>query len=122
MIEMMPDLPDNVVGFTARGKVTEADYESHIVPAIEEKLKHHKKIRLLYHLGEDFEGFEAGAMWDDAKVGLKHIAAWEKIAMVSDVGWINGAVKAFGFVMPGEVKTFANSQLSKARDWVSDSS
>ena len=33
---------------------------------MEAKLAENKKVRFLYCLGEDFEGFEAGAMWNDA--------------------------------------------------------
>ena len=35
MIEKIPDLPDSVLGFTAKGTVTEDDYESVIIPAVE---------------------------------------------------------------------------------------
>ena len=118
MIELIPDLPDNVVGFTAKGEVTADDYESVLIPTVETKLKEHDKIRLLYHLGPDFTGYSTGAMWDDAKVGLHHITAWEKIAVVSDANWIRVATKFFGFIMPGHVKVFSNNQLSEAKEWI----
>jgi hypothetical protein len=118
MIELIPNLPDNIVGFTATGQVTAHDYESVIIPTVEAKLKEKDKIRLLYYLGPDFVSVSAGAMWDDVKVGLKHITSWEKIAVVSDVDWIRNATKFFGFVMPGHVKLFSNSQLSEAMEWI----
>jgi hypothetical protein len=118
MIEMMTGFPDNVVAFTATGKVTAEDYEQRLVPAVESALAKHRKVRLLYHLGDAFDGFEAGAMWEDAKVGLAHLAAWERIAMVTDVDWLRVATKAFGFAMPGEVRVFANAELDAARDWL----
>ena len=118
MLEPMPDLPGNVAGFTARGKVTGEDYEKVLIPIIEEKLKDHPKIRLLYHLDEGVTGMDAAAMWDDAKVGIKHLSSWEKIAIVTDIDWIRNAVRLFGFAMPGPVKTFRNRDLPKAVDWV----
>ncbi len=118
MIEMMTDLPENVIGFTAQGKVTAADYEQQLVPAVEAALARADKVRLLYHLGADFDGFEAGALWEDAKVGLSHMAAWERIALVTDVEWIRLATKALGFAMPGEVRVFSDAQLHAARDWL----
>ncbi len=33
MIDTIPDLPDNVLGFSAKGTVTAQDYESAIIPA-----------------------------------------------------------------------------------------
>ena len=118
MIEMLTGLPDNVIGFSAHGKVTSDDYEAQIVPAVEAALKQHDKLRLLYHLGPEFDGFEAGAVWEDAKVGLSHLAAWERIAMVTDVDWLRAVTKAFGFAMPGEVRVFSNAEMDAARDWL----
>lgn len=118
MIEQLTGLPDHVIGFSAHGKVTAQDYEDHILPAVEEALMAHEKVRLLYHLGEDFEGFEVGALWEDAKVGLSHLAAWERIALVTDVDWLRSAAKAMGFMMPGEVRVFAAAELESARNWL----
>jgi hypothetical protein len=120
MIEMMTDLPDNVIGFTASGKITAADYEHIIVPAVEHALDRHEKLRLLYHIGPDFDSYDAGAMWEDAKVGLSHLARWERIALVSDIEWIRMATKVFGFAMPGEVRIFHNAELDAARDWLTN--
>lgn len=120
MIEMLTGLPSNVIGFNAIGKVTAEDYENHIVPAVEEALLSNDKVRLLYNLGEGFDGFEAGAVWEDTKVGLGHLAAWERIALVTDVDWMRMATKAFGFAMPGQVRVFKNAELEAARDWVSE--
>ena len=120
MLERMMGLPDNVLGFEAKGEVTGADYESVLIPAVDEMLTRRKSIRFLYHLGNEFTGFDAKAMWDDAKVGLRHLNAWERVAVVTDVGWIRTAMNTFGFVMPGLVRIFSNSELAAARQWVSE--
>ncbi|MEX0999365.1 MAG: STAS/SEC14 domain-containing protein [Thermodesulfobacteriota bacterium] len=125
MLELIEGLPENALGFSAKGNVSAKDYETVLIPAVKEKLKHHDKVRLLYHLGDEFEKFEVGAMWDDAKVGLAHITEWEKIAIVTDVNWIQQAGKIFGFAIetmsvPGDVKIFHNSELDDAIKWISD--
>lgn len=120
MIETLTGLPDNVIGFSAHGKVTAEDYEVHVVPTVDAALRRHDKVRLLYQVGADFGGFEAGALWEDAKVGLNHLAAWERIAVVTDVDWLRTATKALGFAMPGEVRLFANADLETARTWLSN--
>ncbi len=119
MIELIPGLPDDIVAVSAKGIVTADDYEKILIPAVEEKLKRHARIRLLYHFGRDFDKFTAAAMWDDAKIGLKHLTAFDKIAVVSDVGWIVEAVKIFGFIIPYPVRIFANDKLSEAKSWLS---
>ena len=79
-----------------------------------------KKVRFLYYLGEDFSGFEAAAMWDDTKLGLKHLAGWERMALVSEVEWIRAAVKIFALAIPGHVRVFHNRELAEATRWVTE--
>jgi len=120
MVERISNLPEHVLGFAAKGNVTAEDYESIIIPAVEEQFSRHDKVRFLYHLGEDFSGFEAAAMWDDTKLGLKHLRGWERMALVSDVGWIRAAVKVFALAIPGHVRVYHNSELADATRWVSE--
>lgn len=120
MIEAIPNLPENVLGFTAKGTVTADDYESVIMPAVEAMFSRREKVRFLYCLGEEFSEFELGAMWDDTKLGLKHLTGWERMAVVSDVEWVRGAVRAFGLAMPGHVRVFHNDELAEATRWISE--
>jgi SpoIIAA-like len=120
MIEEIPDLPDNVLGFTAKGTVTANDYESVIIPAVEELFSRKDKVRFLYQLSEDFTGFEASAMWDDTKLGLKHLSGWERMAIVSDIEWVRAAIKIFGLIIPGQVRVFHNKELALATRWISE--
>ena len=118
MVEKMTDLPDTVLGITAKGRVTAADYETVIIPAIERVLERHEKVRFLYHLGAEFEGLDAGALWDDAKLGLSHPMSWDRIAIVTDVEWIRMTMRCIGFAIPGHVRVFSNDALAEAREWI----
>jgi len=120
MIELASGTPENLIIAIAHGKVTGDDYEKVLIPAIEAKLKTHKKIRLLYQLGTDFSGFTPEAVWDDAKLGIGHLTAFETIAVVTDVHWIADAVKFLGFFMHCAVQVFSNDQLAEAREWVAN--
>lgn len=120
MLKIIEDLPGNVLGVEAKGEITGADYENVLMPAVDEKLKSNKKIRFLYYLGPDFKGFSLKAMIDDAKVGMKNISAWERIALVSDHQMINDLAKFFGHLLSGEVKVFGNTGLDEAKKWVSE--
>lgn len=119
MINLLTDLPDGVVGIEAVGHVEADDYAQVVEPAVEAALEQSEKIRLLYVLGEKFDGYSAAASWEDAKLGVGHWSAWERIAVVTDRGWIRDGVKAFGWMFPGEVKVFPTVDQSAARDWVS---
>ncbi len=73
---------------------------------------------MFYQLTTDFEGFTTSAMWDDAKLGLAHLRAWEKIAVVTDVPWFANAPRMFAFLFPGLVKVFPNIEQSDAEKWI----
>jgi hypothetical protein len=118
MIDISYGTPENLIIVTARGKVTGEDYERILIPAIETKLKTHRRIRILYILGAEFQGFTFHAMWDDAKLGIAHLSAFEAVAVVTDVLWIADGVKFFGFFLHCAVQVFGNSQMSEALDWV----
>ncbi len=45
--------------------------------------------------------------------------SWQRIAFVTDLGWLGRAARAFGFTMLAEVRVFQNSAFDEARDWVS---
>ena len=118
MLELIPKLPDGVVGFSASGQVTASDYETVAIPAVEDCIRQHGKVRFLYQIGSAFTGFTAGAMWDDAKLGMAHLAAVEKAAVVTDVHWIAGAVRFFRLAIPGHVRLFGNDQFAEAVEWL----
>jgi hypothetical protein len=118
MIHVLEDLPANVIGIEASGQVTSDDYERVIFPAIDDKQREHDKVRLMYVLGPEFDGYSAGAVWEDSKLLFKHPSSWEKIAVVTDEDWIRRSLSVFGWMVPGEVKVFANGDTSQARDWV----
>ncbi len=118
MIEKIENLPGNIVGMRAKGQITGDDYEKVIVPSLDEAAKKNEKIRFLYILGEDFDGITAEAIFDDVKVGLRHIRDFEKMAIVTDNKMIKEAIKVFGFVMPAEVRVFGNMEEKEARDWI----
>jgi hypothetical protein len=118
LIHLLPNLPAHVVGIVASGQVDANDYETVIIPAIESALKSHERIRMLYQLGSEFAGITPGAMWDDMKVGFGHLKAWERIAVVTDEGWIAGAIRLFGFAMPCPVRVFSNKEFSEAHNWI----
>jgi len=118
MIELIPGLPDDTLGFVAKGEVTRNDYVEILAPAVEKVLKKHDKVRLLYVLGKDFEGFSGGAMWEDGKLGMGHLTRWEKIAVVADEPWIRHATNVLGYMIPGQVRTFSVAEEAAASEWL----
>jgi hypothetical protein len=56
MIELIEGLPEPVVRLRATGKVTQEDYHETVLPAVRAMLESRDRIRLLYVVGDDFDG------------------------------------------------------------------
>lgn len=118
MIEQIADMPAGTLGFRAIGKVTADDYERILVPDAEAVFALNHSLRMLYQLGPEFEGFELGAMWDDAKLGLRHLNGWDRVAVVTDVSWVRTMVAAAGFMAPAQVELFHDNEFNAAMAWI----
>jgi hypothetical protein len=121
MIEEIAGLPEGTLGFKISGDVTGHDYDSVLTPAIDKAIEKFDHIRLLAQVGPDFVGYSLDALWDDAKLGLRHWSGFERVAVVTDVGWIQMGVKAMAFMMPCPVQLFSMCKLDDAKRWLSES-
>lgn len=116
MIRVIEDMPEGTIGFEAGGKVTDEDYRDVLVPAVRAALEQ-GGVRLLYVLPEG-TSYSPGAMWADTKLWAGNLRGWRRVAIVSDADWLGNAVKAFGWMMPGEIKVFDDDDLADARAWL----
>ncbi len=114
MIEIIKELPDNVVGIVARGRVTNEECDIVLRPAMERSLRRHNKIRLYYEVGSRFPG----AGWDDLDVAIDHLPQWERIAVVTDTGWVRHTVNALRFLLASEVRVFSTDEAAQGRVWI----
>ena len=110
--------PDNVLAIRAEGTITRKDYEETLIPLALEKIGTHGKVKMLYWCGPGFEGFSAGAMWDDARFGLMHMTDFSKIAFVSDVKWLRKAMKLFAPLVRMPVQLFHDGDIEDAKVWI----
>lgn len=120
MFELIEGLSDGVVGFSAVGQIGDDDYETTLVPAIDEAVEQHGKIALLMVLGEEFSGFTAGAAADDARLGFSHATSFHRIALVSDNEWVRNGAAAMMYLIPGKGRGFSLDDLDAAKQWIAD--
>ena len=118
MIEPLSRSTGNVLGFKLSGKLHDEDYK-HFVPAVDEVLKSHEKVRLLA-LFQDFHGWDAHALWDDIKFAAGHFSKFERIAMVGDKKWEEWMAKVCKPFTAATVKYFDAGELDAAWAWVSE--
>ena len=116
--QVLGGYPDDVVALLADGIITHDDYEKTLIPIVKNKIRIHGKIKLLYWCGEEFKGFSAGAMLDDAKFGLMHLGDFLKIAVVSDIEWVRQSIKLFAPFISAPIQVFHNSDIENANRWI----
>ena len=116
MIKLLPGLPGNVVGVVAIGEVTASDYEQ-VKIAVNAAVQMVGRVRLLLQVAPGFTGHSAEA-WNEARMGVIHFTDWEKIAVVTDEGWISGTVILLRFFASCPVKIFGNDALAEAKAWI----
>ena len=117
MIERLENLPAGVLGFRADGQISASDYTDVLKPAIDAVLQRDEDVRIVIEFG-DWSGMSGGALWEDLKMGIERLTKWKKIALVTDVEWMRRATDLFGWMTPGDVKTFKASERDAAVLWL----
>jgi hypothetical protein len=116
MISELSGLPPGVIGFEASGKIAAEDYRDVVLPTLEQAAES-GDVRFLIVM-RDFDEISGGAIWQDLKMGMEHLRAWKRIALVTDIDWMSHLTSLFGWMTPGETKTFPLDQQDQATKWV----
>jgi hypothetical protein len=120
MIRLLGHMPAGVLGLEAVDDVEKEDYENVIVPAINEAIAQHGKVRLVYVLGPEFDDYEGEAVWEDLKLGVRHPTSFERVAIVTNARWAGPAIKMFSVLWPGQARAFPLSELESAKRWAAE--
>jgi SpoIIAA-like len=115
LIKELTDLPSGVIGFEASGTLHAEDYRDVLLPAVE-RAATGGDIRCVIVIA-DFDGLSAGALWQDLKMGIEHLRAWKRVALVTDIEWMTHVTALFGWMTPGEVKHFTLAERTAAIAW-----
>jgi SpoIIAA-like len=115
MIKELSGLPPGVIGFEASGTLRAEDYRDVVMPALE-RAAAAGDVRFVIVIPE-FHGMSGGALWQDLSLGVEHLRAWKRIALVTDIAWMEHVTALFGWMTPGEVRHFPLAQRDEAIAW-----
>jgi hypothetical protein len=122
VIAPVEDVAAGTIGFRASDRLSREDLADVILPPIREAIDRGEKLRLVFEIDPDFDGLAPRAAWHDFKadidLGLGHHAAWERFAIVSDQDRVRHAIALFGWMAPGELRLFGESELEAAKAWL----
>jgi hypothetical protein len=119
MIELLPDMPDKVIGIRVSGRLR-GDELRDIRPEMDQVLQT-GEVRIVEVIASDYEGFGPGGFLEDLKLGLgtvlPHHSAFKRIAVVSDKEWVAAILHALAWMVPGELAVFGLAELDRAKEW-----
>jgi hypothetical protein len=119
MIELLPDMPEGVIGIRVSGRLLGDDLRD-FKPEMEKLLKT-DEIRIVEVIASDYEGFGRGGLVEDLKMGFgalfQHHSAFKRIAVVSDKEWVAHTLHALAWMVPGELAMFGLDELERAKEW-----
>ena len=120
MIELLPNLPENMVGFRATGEVTKEDFTDVVMPEVERLVADIGKLNYMLVLDTSVKDFTASAWIQDVLLGIKNLTKWNRAAIVTDSDTIQKFTAVFSLLMPGEFRGFDKIDIDDAVDWVSE--
>jgi hypothetical protein len=100
------------------GRLAAADYE-HFVPEFERLVRQQGKLRVLFDM-MGFDGWDAGALWEDVKFSVKHFADIERLAMIGDKKWEHGMAMFCKPFTKATIRYFNHDDAAAARQWLDE--
>ena len=98
------------------GKLTKEDY-GRFLPEVERLIKDHGKLRMLVQM-HDFNGWTAGALWEDIKFDLKHFRDIERLALVGEKAWEHGMAVFCKPFTTATIRYFDRTEADQAEAWI----
>lgn len=120
MFKPIPAPTPSIVAFDAIGKVTDADYKSVFIPALENAIEKHGNVRALLRFGPEFDGYTVPAAFDDTVFGIGHLRDFNRIAVASDEGWVRNGVSMFAHLSTVPIRVFDADQTEAALAWLAE--
>lgn len=117
MIESIPGLPANVIGFRASEEITKRDYDQVVFPIVSKQLQTANELNYIFMVDTSLKDFSTGAWIQDIWLGLKDLFKWNRVAIVSDSERIRSFTDKAGHFIPGTYKGFTKGQLDEAINW-----
>jgi hypothetical protein len=111
------ELADNVVGILIESDVDEKLIDK-VHAMILEKLSVHEEINLFFEIRRGNE-VSFKAFLNQMKFNFRNIGKFNKIAVVTDLGWIRNSMIIKDALMPADIADFSNNDRLNALAWIS---
>lgn len=117
MIAFKLEKDKKILYFVYKGKITHEDYQKVVIPAVEENVGKDGPIHVFCDL-RDMKSMELKAIWDDYKLGMRHLKDIDRFATVGDQWWVSFLMKVFQPFFRMKLKNFKSHQIDEAKKWI----
>jgi len=117
MLEILSESHANILGLKVTGKFTSRDCQEWLIPRLNAMIKEHGRVRVLFSLETDFQGWDLEALQQEA-FGPQHRDDFQKIAVVGGSWWLSLQMKLIAPLIGGEVRNFSRAELPEAWTWI----
>lgn len=111
------EFAENVVGI-----IIDTDIDEELIrkvqSRIDEKLKVHKKINLFFEIRRGNK-MTFMAFINQMGFNVSHNRRFNKIAVVTDIGWLQNSFTIKDLLVAAEIKTFCSNHRMNALSWIS---
>ncbi|MCK9374899.1 MAG: STAS/SEC14 domain-containing protein [Syntrophobacterales bacterium] len=117
MLEILPESEGNIVGVKATGTFDRQEFHEILMPHLRSMITEHGRVRLLFCLEEDFQGFDLEAIKNEA-LNSEHQNDFQKIAVVGGSWWLNLQMSLVAPFLNGALRNFSRAELPDAWVWI----
>jgi hypothetical protein len=115
-IQLKEENGGKILVMRVSGTLTKDEY-AEMVPEFEQLVRRFGKVNVLFDMS-GFDGWDAGAAWEDIKFDVKHFSDIDRLAMVGEKKWqkvMAGLSKPF---TTATIRYFDHSEALQARKWL----
>lgn len=119
MLTTSIDKENHIIEMTIAGKISREELKK-AIEEIEAPISEWENLRVLKRV-DSFRGIEMAAFVDDLKFAYEnfsHLKRVKKVAVVTDVEWVETITKLMKSVLPYEIEVFENEDIEEARAWL----
>ncbi len=117
MIEIKNEKDKKLLHFICSGKVTHEDYQKVVIPIVEKKIRESGPLRAFCDL-RDMKSIQLRAIWDDYKLGIRHLRDFDCLVTVGNQWWMGPLMKVSQPFFKIKLKHFKSHQYDEAWEWV----
>ncbi len=117
MLRTLDKSHDNIIGFSASGEISDADYEQ-AISRLKDGIAEHGTIRTVFRVEDVSPKSFISGLDDRMSFTTDHKDDVERVAIVSDSTMASAMSAIGGFVSDIEMKTFDMSDEEQAWAWV----